>query len=129
MSCLPKFPSPSLMCLLQLMRAARQKAGLQEILLRVISLLGSVVQAASLSDEDVAELAQLFESDYLPRLESELTEALEKVGVVLESDAEDDEVDEAQVWEILLPILINFAIELIREWLKNRRAGGGRRPR
>ena len=123
MSCLVKFPAPKLSCVLQLLASLRGKQGLKETLLRALTLVGGVIEGAKTLDDDLE-----VDEKQLEELEAELLAALE-IESLLSADldnldlpeSEDKELD-PQVWEILLPILINFAIELIREWIKNRRS-------
>jgi restriction endonuclease S subunit len=81
-----------------------------------------VIEGAKTLDDDLE-----VDEKQLEELEAELLAALE-IDSLLSADldnldlpeSEDKELD-PQVWEILLPILINFAIERIREWIKSRR--------
>jgi hypothetical protein len=123
MSCLVKFPAPKLFCVLQLLASLRGRKGLQETLLLALILIGGVIEGAKTLDEDLE-----VDDKQIEELEAELLAALE-IESLLSADldnldlpeSEDKELD-PQVWEILLPILINFAIELIREWIKSRRS-------
>jgi hypothetical protein len=134
MSCIASFPRPTLVCVVQLLRAFRNsQVPIQEISLRVLSLVGGVVSTRSIEAQlqdcpfedglmvDAADISdEVWDSVALA------TSVLSASGITL--DDEDISVAleaEGKIIEILLPILLPIAIDLLKAWLRNRQGKRG----
>jgi hypothetical protein len=130
MSCIASFPRPSLACALQLLRAFRTaEVPVQEITLRLISLAGGVVSNSSF--KGVEDAALCFEGGItIPadEISDSVWDSVDLAVSVLSAngislDDEDISVSldtEGKIIEILLPILLPIAIDLLRAWLRKR---------
>jgi hypothetical protein len=97
---------------LALVRKARQGGSPNELLKSALCLAGGLVDRlpSACEGEDIGD-------DVL-----ELLEQLSQVAEAHEADFVSADADE-QIWEIILPILIPIAIDLLKAWLERRRGG------
>jgi hypothetical protein len=113
MSCDCEFPSPSLRCVLALVRKARQGGSPNELLKSALCLAGGLVDRLPSACDEGDDIGD----DVL-----ELLEQLSELAEGASGDFEMADADE-QIWEIILPILIPIAIDLLKAWLERRRGG------
>ena len=115
MSCDCEYPQPSLRCVLALVREARQGGQPGGILKAALCLVGGLIDQLP----SVAEAGDVGD-DVL-----ELLEQLSQVAEAHEADFVSSADADEQIWEVILPILIPIAIDLLKAWLARRQ--GGRR--
>ena len=113
MSCDCEFPQPSLRCVLALVRKARQGGKPNELLKSALCLAGGLVDRLPSACDEGDDIGD----DVL-----ELLEQLSQVAEAHEGDFVSADADE-QIWEIIIPILLPIAIDLLKAWLERRRGG------
>jgi hypothetical protein len=100
MSCKCSFPPPSVECVVSLVQGIRSGAPVTETLEKALCLVGGGIKLFPMS----------LEGEELPAEIVEAVQSLEIPG---------DDADE-QVWEIIIPILVPIAIELLKLWIARR---------